>query len=130
LKIFVYKPHLPKDYDLFRRLENLKMPRSKDLRIAVVCSSNMNRSMEAHSFLRWFDFHNNFLTAGQSLQQRKRLCWLQFYLFNNIFTWHSNFAIYCYCKCLSFFLYLSKCFKLALALWERVRHTTNHINSL
>lgn len=27
------------------------MSRSKNLRIAVVCSSNMNRSMEAHSFL-------------------------------------------------------------------------------
>ena len=32
------------------------MKRSKDFRVAVICSSNQNRSMEAHSFLRLFKF--------------------------------------------------------------------------
>ena len=35
---------------LFLDIRNLKMP-SKKLSIAIVCSSNQNRSMEAHSFL-------------------------------------------------------------------------------
>lgn len=32
------------------------MKKSKDFRVAVICSSNQNRSMEAHSFLRLFKF--------------------------------------------------------------------------
>ena len=31
----------------------LRMPQQKDVRVAVTCSSNMNRSMEAHAFLKW-----------------------------------------------------------------------------
>ena len=36
-----------------------------DLKIAVVCSSNQNRSMEAHSFLRYFtcEYLNNSCTC-------------------------------------------------------------------
>jgi len=30
------------------------MPATSSLKVAVICSSNMNRSMEAHAFLRYW----------------------------------------------------------------------------
>nr|CAD7400054.1 unnamed protein product [Timema cristinae] len=35
------------------------MPSGSGLKVAVICSSNMNRSMEAHAFLRQDDKHSN-----------------------------------------------------------------------
>jgi len=34
------------------------MPTTSSLRVAVICSSNMNRSMEAHAFLRYCQLDN------------------------------------------------------------------------
>lgn len=44
------------------------MERISDLKIAVICSSNMNRSMEAHAFLAKKGFHVRSYGTGDKVK--------------------------------------------------------------
>lgn len=46
------------------------MPATSSLKVAVICSSNMNRSMEAHAFLRYCQVRNIIELKGREHTSR------------------------------------------------------------